>query len=175
MTLSLAPPPLAALIEGARLGDRGAIAALLARTQPDIRRYARLSCRIDDIDDAVQDALWTLSRRIGTLKAPAALSRWLFVLVKRQCLRLATKQPATASLDLVVDDLRLAHRPETELRLDLVAAIEALPGHYRRIVVCRDLEEMTIDEIGSALALSREAVKARLHRARMLLREHLSR
>jgi len=59
------------------------------------------------------------------------------------------------------------------LRLDVAAAIDSLPAHYREIVVLHDFEEMTIDEIGSALDLSREAVKGRLHRARALLREHL--
>jgi len=50
-----------------------------------------------------------------------------------------------------------------------------LPPHYREVVLLRDVEEMTVDEIGAALALTREAVKARLHRARALLREYLLR
>ena len=53
------------------------------------------------------------------------------------------------------------------------AAIQSLPEHYRKIVLLRDVEEMTIDEIASTLALTRESVKARLHRARGLIREYL--
>ncbi len=65
-------------------------------------------------------------------------------------------------------------RPEHVLRLDLAAAFEALPPHYRDVALMRDLQEMTIDEIAAALDLSRQAVKARLHRARLLLREYLA-
>ena len=61
------------------------------------------------------------------------------------------------------------------LRWDLAGAINSLPDHYRQIVVLRDIEELTIDEIAFAIDASREAVKARLHRARLLLREYLQR
>lgn len=60
------------------------------------------------------------------------------------------------------------------LRLDLAAALQSLPAHYCAIVLLRDVEERTIDEIGAELGLTREAVKVRLHRARVLLREYLS-
>ena len=53
--------------------------------------------------------------------------------------------------------------------------INSLPPHYRELVVLRDIEELTIDEIAQTLDASREAVKARLHRARALLREYLQR
>ena len=69
----------------------------------------------------------------------------------------------------------LAARQESELRLDLADAFEALPQAYREVAVMRDLHEMTIDEIATTLGLSRQAVKARLHRARLLLREYLAR
>ncbi len=77
------------------------------------------------------------------------------------------------SPDALADDLAFAHRPQEELRLDLSSAIQSLPQHYRDIVLLRDIEELTIDEIALTLALSREAVKARLHRARKLIREYL--
>ena len=59
------------------------------------------------------------------------------------------------------------------MRLDVARAIQSLPEHYRAVVVLRDLEELTIDEIAARLAATRETVKARLHRARALLREYL--
>jgi len=83
--------------------------------------------------------------------------------------------PADTQAEELDNDLRLSNRPTLELRLDVAAAIGSLPPHYREVVLLRDVEEMTVDEIGAALALTREAVKARLHRARALLREYLLR
>jgi len=70
---------------------------------------------------------------------------------------------------------RCAEIPTDEaLRLDVIAAIESLPPHYREIVILRDFEELRIDEIVGRLGLTRESVKGRLHRARALLREYLA-
>jgi RNA polymerase sigma-70 factor (ECF subfamily) len=71
------------------------------------------------------------------------------------------------------DDLRLSVRPVDDLRLYLAGAIQSLPPHYRDMVLLRDAEGLTIDEMARARGLTREAVKARLHRARALLREYL--
>jgi DNA-directed RNA polymerase specialized sigma24 family protein len=57
------------LIEAARSGDTEALVSLIAIAQPDIRRYAARNCRAADIDDAVQETLLLLYRRVGTLRA----------------------------------------------------------------------------------------------------------
>jgi RNA polymerase sigma-70 factor (ECF subfamily) len=163
------------LIASARDGDPAALATLLTAAQPDIRRYARLTCSAADIDDAVQDALVLLHRHIGRLRVAAAFWGWIFAVVKRECVRLLRRTRPTTPLEAMADDLRFASRPEPELRLDLTAAIEALPQHYRDVLVRRDIEELTIDEIAERLATTRETVKARLHRARALVREYLER
>ena len=67
-----------------------------------------------------------------------------------------------------------ARRPE-DIRIDLSRAIQSLPEHYREVILLRDIEEMSIDEIAAVLGLTRESVKARIHRARMLIREYLVR
>ncbi len=162
------------LVVAAQRGDRAAITALLAIVQPDIRRYARQTCKVSDVDDAVQDALLKLYRHVGALRAAALFSAWLFEIVRRECLRLARQAGfPKLPLELVENDVRFSERPASGLMLDIAAAIESLPDHYRRIVVLRDIEELTIDEIAAALQLGREAVKARLRRARFLLREYL--
>lgn len=168
-----------ALIAAARDGDRHAIVSLLAVAQPDIRRYARRSCNAaDDVDDVVQETLWLLHRRVGTLRTLTSISGWLVAVVRRECWRLAARMSGKpvnlddASLDPVNED-RLIHLPQEELRLDLSRAIQSLPENYREVVLLRDIEEMTVDEIAAALDLTRESVKARLRRARALLREYL--
>lgn len=171
--MSARPTP--ALIASARDGDPVALATLLAAAQPDIRRYARLTCSAADIDDAVQDALVLLHRHISGLRVIGAFWGWTFAVVKRECVRLLRRARPMAQLETVADDLRLSSRPEPELRLDLAAGIEALPQHYREVLVLRDIEELTIDEIAGRLTTTRETVKARLHRARALVREYLER
>ncbi|WP_018317630.1 RNA polymerase sigma factor [Bradyrhizobium sp. WSM2793] len=164
------------LFETARLGDPHAIASLLETAQPDIRRYARATCRSSaDAEDATQEALWILFRHVGTIRSLLAFSAWLFSVVRRECLRLARRAGVVAAIDDVEAEALLLARPEADLRLDVAAAFEALPPHYRDVALMRDVKEMTIDEISTALGASRQTVKARLHRARALMREYLTR
>lgn len=162
------------MFEAARLGDQAAIVGLLQKAQPDIRRYARATCRTSaDAEDAAQEALWLLFRHVGTIRTLAAFSGWLFRVVQRECLRLARRAGLTSAIDEAGTEARLFERPEAELRIDVAAAFEALPPQYRDVALMRDCREMTIEEIAAALAISRQAVKARLHRARLLMREYL--
>ncbi len=160
------------MIRSAMDGDPAAIESLLAVAQPDIRRYARYYCLSqEDAEDAAQETLWQLYRRIGALRTVATLPAWLMAIARRECARLAGRwhhQP-------LLDDSAILSRHDVELRLDVAAAIESLPEHYRQIVVLRDIQSMTVDAICNELNLSREAVKGRLHRARVLMREYLSR
>lgn len=165
------------IFDAARLGDREAIVKVLEIAQPDIRRYARSSCRGSaDAEDAAQEALWQLSRRIGTIRSLTAISAWLFTVVRRECARMARALRLQAPQSLAELDLERSFgtRPQAELALDIAAAIEALPPHYRDVVLLRDLREMTIDEIAESLGETRQATKAKLHRGRLLVREYLS-
>jgi RNA polymerase sigma-70 factor (ECF subfamily) len=164
------------LFEAARLGDPQAIASLLETAQPDIRRYARATCRSSaDAEDAAQEALWILFRHVGSIRSMLALSAWLFSVVRRECLRLARRAGLAPAINEGEAEALLLSRPEVELRLDVAAAFEALPTHYRDVALMRDVKEMTIEEISAALGASRQTVKARLHRARALMREYLTR
>ena len=62
------------LILAAQTGDPAAIGRLLAVCQADARRYARRHCQVSDVDDAVQESLMVISRKVGGLKAAAAFS-----------------------------------------------------------------------------------------------------
>lgn len=160
------------VFEAACRGDQVALVRLIEIAQPDIRRYARAACRSSaDAEDATQEALWLLFRRVGTIRSLAAISAWLFTVIRRECLRLARRTGLPLPDD--VDEI-LLDRPDVELRLDLAAAIEALPAHYRKVALMRDVKEMTIDEIAAATDSTRQAVKARLHRARAMMRDYLA-
>jgi Sigma-70, region 4 len=109
-----------------------------------------------------------------TLRAVGAFSGWLLSMVRRTCWRLARAVLRDAvPLEAISESARVAIRDHDELRLDLANAIQSLPEHYRQIVLMRDVDELTIDEIAQAMPLRREAVKGRLHRARGLVRAHL--
>ncbi len=159
------------LLEAASTGNPGALDQLLRICQPDIRRYARRNCLASDVDDAVQETLLILSRHLGSLRAIAAFSSWLFSIVRRECRRLEKKIFGFDSFDEA--NFLETMAPET-LRFEVVQAIESMPLHYREVIVLRDLEELTIGEMASRLGISVAAAKSRLHWARQLLREYLT-
>ena len=163
------------LIEAARGGDANALVALLSAAQPDVRRYAARNCRAADIDDAVQETLLLLYRRLATLRAASSFSAWIFAVVRRACLRLMRGSNRFADApDQALDD-RLSRLAADDLRIDLGRAIQSLPDHYREVILLRDVEELSINEIAEVLGLTRESVKARIHRARLMIREYLIR
>ena len=161
------------VIEAARRGEPAALDRLLAACQPDLRRYATRHCLISDIDDAVQETLLIVVRRLRALRTVAAFPGWLFTIVRRQCRRLERR---LFGLDVYEESRMeewLATHSDEALRIDLIHALESLPGHYREIVLLRDFEELTLREIAARLALTTAATKSRLHRARELVRDYL--
>lgn len=161
------------LILAAQTGDPAAISRLLAVCQADARRYARRHCHASDVDDAVQESLLILSRKVGGLKAAVAFSSWLFTIIKRECRKLERMMFKHEPLDDEVAEQQLACRSDDALRIDLANALESLPAHYLEVVLLRDFEELTIAEIAARLGEQPGAVKSRLHRARELVREYL--
>lgn len=162
------------LILDAQTGDPAAITRLLAVCQADARRYARRHCHASDVDDAVQESLLTISRKVKGLKAAAAFSSWLFVVIKRECRRLERMMFKHEPLEDEVLEQQLAARSDDALRVDLANALESLPAHYLEVILLRDFEELTIAEIAERLNEQTGAVKSRLHRARELVREYLT-
>lgn len=159
------------LVALARAGDARALEALLRRCRPDLRRYARRHCASNDVDDAVQDAMWIVARRVSTLRVAAALSSWLFVTVRRLCMRLLKQQAPTEPLE---DDAPFhAAEPQHALRLDLARALESLAPIYRDVLVLVDVTGHTVPEASRTLGIGLETTKSRLHRARALMRQRL--
>lgn len=161
------------LILAAQTGEPAAIERLLAVCQADARRYARRHCQASDVDDAVQESLLTVARKVQGLKAAAAFASWLFVVIKRECKRLERMMFRHEPLDDELAEGQLALRTDHALRIDLAHALESLPAHYLEVVLLRDFEELTIAEIADRLQENAPAIKSRLHRARELVREYL--
>lgn len=161
------------LILAAQSGDSVALNRLLIACQTDTRRYARRHCAASNVDDAVQEALLILSRKVASLKAAAAFSGWLFTVVRRECQRLSRKMFGQGQSIEDLADAQLACRTDESLRIDLIAALESFPAHYLEVILLRDFAELTISEMAVKLDMQVPGVKSRLHRARELVREYL--
>lgn len=171
MTIQINPD----LIEQATAGDADALEELLRQCQPSVARFARRYCAAEDIEDAVQETLWTLYRKIGTLRLTQAFLSWTFQVVRHHCYRLLTSGREDTKITLL-DDL-----DETEdevlyhdLKQDVVTALTRLPLVYREVVILRDLEGYTAAEVAEQLNLSVDTVKSRLRRGRALMRQMLA-
>jgi RNA polymerase sigma factor (sigma-70 family) len=162
------------MVTAARDGDASALEHLLASSRSQVVRYAERHCVVHDVEDAVQETLIQASRHIQQLRVIEAFAGWLFRIVKRECDRL--KRAWRLHVHDYAPELPLpepVYRPAEELRCDIVAALQSLPLHYRNVLLLRDAQELTIEEIAAHLGETRLAVKARLHRARVLVREYL--
>lgn len=160
-------------LEAARTGDRSALERVLIHSRQDLRRHAEYHCVINDVEDAVQESLITVSRKLGDLRSLECFASWLLRIVKRECNRLKRGQRMLSG-EVISDGILPVVTPEpAEWRQDVALALEWLPAHYREVVLLRDLEGLTIAEMAQRLDIAREAVKSRLHRARALAREYL--
>ncbi len=161
------------VLQSAHAGDLGALDTLLRLCRPDVRRYAQRHCLISDVDDAVQESLLILARRLQSVRTLAAFSGWLFQVVKRECRRLGRQTFNYDPYDEAAVEQWVARRSVDDLRLDLASALQSLPPQYLQMILLRDFEEMSITEIAGQLNITTAAVKSRLHRARTLAREYL--
>ena len=127
-----------------------------------------------DADDAVQEAFIKLGRREDVQRDRSVLS-WLMSVVRNACRRMFTRQRKQL---VAPNEPEEVASPEVLLaRWQLVervrAAIAALEPAYREVLVLRDLEGLSGEEVATSLGISLAAVKSRLHRARAMVREQL--
>jgi RNA polymerase sigma factor (sigma-70 family) len=166
------------LVQAACQGEAKAIEALLLKHHTDVSRFARTLCATpEDAEDALQETLWIVSQKIGTLRSAGALISWLFTIVKRECYRLLRIRQKEVTIDRIPEpvDERAIDRDRSIIAEEIAIAIQNLPFIYRQVLVMRDVEEMTAAEVAATLEITVEAVKSRLHRARNSLRTTLNR
>ncbi|MFE1443569.1 RNA polymerase sigma factor [Streptomyces sp. NPDC058739] len=174
--------PGAPLVTAAQRGDVEALTALVYGSYPHVHRFAHTLCATpQDAEDAAQEALIILYRKIGMLRASGALASWMFRIVRNECLRrtraLVHRGPAADSEgpDTTGDTARSAEE-DVLLRLEaerVAAAVAALPADQRRVLVMRDIQGLPGRTVADRLGLSTAAMKSRLHRARSTVRESL--
>ncbi|MBF6218432.1 RNA polymerase sigma factor [Nocardia abscessus] len=163
------------LVTAAREGDAAAIAALVSGSYPHVRRFAHTLCAsAEDAEDAAQEALIVLYRKIGTLRASGALASWMFRIVRNECLRqwrTMTRRPEPMPESAVA-----SAEDEAVQRLEagrVAEVIAALPADQRRVLIMRDVQGYSGRMVAGTLGLSVAAMKSRLHRARATVQHQL--
>ncbi|ADD43754.1 RNA polymerase sigma factor [Stackebrandtia nassauensis] len=163
------------LVTAARDGDVASITALVSGSHPHVRRFAHSLCATpEDAEDAAQEALIVLYRKIGTLRASKALASWMFRIVRNECLRRARQ--LLHRREPIPDDVTTSAEAEVVRRLEaerVAEAVAALPIDQRRVLIMRDIQGYSGRMVATTLGLSTAAMKSRLHRARTTVRESL--
>ena len=154
------------LLKDARSGNRQAMEELLLISQPDIRRYAMKHCTISDIDDAVQEVLLTIARKLETLKVLAAFSSWIFKTVQRECRRLGRVALKYDPFEEGELEKWLNKHTNEQLFHELLDVIEKMPAEQRDVIIMKEIQQLANQEIAQELGITVAAVKSRVHRAR---------
>src|ERR1700690_3941009 len=175
------------LVHASKNGDVAAFEQLVKRYDRKLLRIAQsVTHNREDSQDAVQEAFLKAYTHLATFREDSKFSTWLFRITVNQSLIKLRRQRASreASLD---EDFRAAGdvlpkevtdwapNPEqlfwaSELRDLLIKCLRELSPILRTVFVLRDIEGLTIDQTAEVLNVSQTEVKARLLRARMLLR-----
>lgn len=169
------------LVERAREGDAAALQELLARVAPSVHRFGMRMCKnAHDAEDVLQDTLLAIATHLGEFQGRSTLSSWAFALTRSACARRrrGLKNRPAASVDSIPEQVDPAPSPEEsasdrQLAGALSGALDALSDDHREVVLLRDVEGLSAAEAAEVLAISVDALKSRLHRAREALREQL--
>jgi RNA polymerase sigma-70 factor (ECF subfamily) len=181
-----------ALVQAAKGGDVGAFEQLVKRYDRNVFRIAQhITQNREDAEDVVQEAFLKAYRNLQQFQGQSKFYTWLVrIAVNEALMKLRRRKPErTVSLDedIQTDEDSVPREvadwspnPEqqynqAELREILTKTIQGLPQSFRTVFVLRDVEGLSTEETAEALELSIPAVKSRLLRARLQLRERLSR
>jgi RNA polymerase sigma-70 factor (ECF subfamily) len=180
------------LVHACKNGDVAAFEQLVKRYDRKLLRIAQsVTHNREDSQDAVQEAFLKAYQHLADFREACQFSTWLIRITVNQALMKLRKQRGTREMSLDEDfgdegDVLpkevtdWAPNPEhlywaAELRDILIKSLECLSPVLRTVFVLRDIEGLSIDETALVLDLSQTAVKARLRRARLHLREGLNR
>ena len=188
--MSVGAPDEALLLAALRAGDPAAYESLVCTHGGRMLAVARRMLRCEEESrDAVQDAFLQAFRALPRFAGQSCLGTWLHrIVVNASLMRLRSRRskPEESIEPLLPTFLEDGHKaipavgwPEPcdrllerrEVRRMVRESIDRLPDTYRTVLLLRDIEEMSTAEVAEALAITENAVKIRLHRARQALRE----
>ncbi len=180
------------LLAKLRAGDAKATERWVRESTPRLLAVTRRMLRSEeDARDAVQDAFISAFRALDGFEGGSRLSTWLHrIAVNAALMKLRTRRrkPEESIDDLLPNFLEDGHHVNSptewpgnaqdwverdEVRQSVREAITRLPETHRNVLVLRDIEELDTAEVAKMLEITPGAVKTRLHRARLALRELL--
>ncbi len=186
------------LLKKALGGDRRAFTHIVRQYEQTVYSFAFKVCRDPEkASDALQDTFVNVFRKLNQFDGKSKFTTWLYTIVMNIC-RMKHRRSKLDAASISLDELLApytdhngsrSHSTEAKIQpwkstpLDRVmdnetrelldAAIQKLPLDYRVVFVLRDVEGRSAEETGKILKLSVPAVKSRLRRARVFLRERL--
>lgn len=182
------------LLEALRRGDSAAAERLVARYGGRAYRLAMgITRNAADAEEVVQDAFWSVIRKIDTFRGDAAFGSWLYRIVanaafqrmrrvvrRRTEISLEEALPAfhedSAAAPLIDDWSERLDDPaiRSDLRSALSAVIDELSPECRAVVVLHDVEGLAMADVAKSAGITVANAKTRLHRARLFLRKRLA-
>ena len=178
------------LVRLAKGGDEAAFAELMERHQDRVFQHAvRLLGNNQDAEEVLQDTFVRVFRNLDRFEERSRFSTWIYRIATNEALMRLRKrgrrkevplddgEPGAAEASEAVREFARSavdHVMDREIRDVLSRAIAELPEEYRVVFVLRDVDDLTNAEVAEILGLSIPAVKSRLHRSRLFLRDRIS-
>src|SRR5215467_808775 len=174
-------------------GDDPGIERALAMLQNTVFSFSMRVCgHREDAEDTMQEVLLQSVPQLPKFDSPKALVVWLYKVAKTRCLMSRRKSKFAPARELSLDELMPDRNELEQLSSDgrinpeafairseqasrLRAAVQKLPPQYRIVLVLRDMEGLTDDEVAEVTGVRPGTVRVRLHRARLFVRKELMR
>lgn len=186
MVAAMTSPTDQELIEKARAGDAKAMDTLLARHEQRVYRFGLRMCgNEDDARDVLQETLLAAFKNLSTFRGDSQISTWLYQVARSFCIKQRRRregEPAHHEAIEATEVKKLASdvsEPDSRTHARQVgqviqAAMNTLQDDYREALVLRDVEGLSAEEAAGVVGIEVGALKSRLHRARVQLKQSLS-
>jgi len=180
-------------VELLQSGEDAGVEQALALLQNTVFSFSMRVCgHREDAEDTMQEVLLKSVSQLPKFDNPKALVVWLYKVAKSRCLMNRRKSKFAPSRELSLEDLMPDRKELEQLSTDekinpesfairseeasrLRNAVQKLPAHYRIVLVLRDMEGLTDEEVAEITGLRAGTVRVRLHRARLFVRKELMR
>ena len=181
------------LLERFRQGDPGAMNDLVNQYEQRLYNFGLRMCgQKEDAEDIIQDTFLSAFRYLDGFREETRLKNWLFKIAANACFRKRRKKKCEPDRELSLEDMvpgegaagqydipdwdndPSKHLLRGELKQVIDEAVHALPPMYRMVFNLRDMEGFSTEETAAIMELTPQAIKTRLHRARLFLRKTIS-